>query len=794
VTGSWGYRPMKTSDYVFGAAALYEVDDYGPDYMRISGPWNQMPPEECNAVFNRFGTLLDEAFTFARRLGIKTCIGTETPLKIPAAVSRRLAATGKDPKDPAVIRELYEGMFARIKATHPLDYYWFWTPEGWTWSGAKQEQIDATLADVRLAIEAASNVKAPFKLATCGWVLGPPQDRALFDKVLPKEMAVSCINRQVGHAPVEPAFARVQGRPKWAIPWLEDDPALIIPQLWVGRMRKDAADALAYGCTGLMGIHWRTRILGPNVAALARAGWDQSSFNPRAGGRPPEPIVPAHEGPQGGKHARFPSNAIEGTDDDPLYQTVRYDVAAYRFDLPDGRYTVTLKFCEPYYTRPRQRVFGVKIQGQRVIDSLDLIAKAGRNKALDYTFRDVEVRNGWLLIEFVYQVEFPCIAAIAIEGPQATRKINCGGPAWKDYAADWPPAQGPGRSGRFLRCDDFYLDWARTQFGPEAAEQIAAIFTQIDGRLPRPAAWVRGPGGIRPDPRPWQEVRKQYAFVEQLARLAPRVRGAGNRQRFDYWLDQLRYLREVAHVNCLWHRYNQVVQQVKAEKDGARRRQLAKELALPARIELVRAVAEVHRLLLSTVSTPGGLGTVANWQQHILPDLLHKPGEELASLLGEPLPPEARPSREYSGPPRVFVPVVRTVLCAGEPLPIEAIVLGRPNSANSAISGSTRSEGPPHGSWQVTLYWRRLGTGEFAPVEMKHLARGVYQIELPPEVCKADLEYYVEACWIVRQGGRRTGPKAESNSASNEAHGACVLRFPPTAPRVNQTVVVVPTD
>jgi len=834
-TGSWGYRPAKTSHYVFGAAALYEVDDYGPDYMRIRGPWNQMKPEECNALFNRFGTLLKESFTFARQLGIKTCIGTETPLVVPSAVRERLAAAGKDPKDPAVVRELYEGMFARIKATHPLDYYWFWTPEGWTWSGVKQAQIDATLADLRLALEAARNVKAPFRLATCGWVLGPPQDRALFDKELPKEMAVSCINRQVGHAPVEPGFAQVEGRHQWAIPWLEDDPALIIPQLWVGRMRKDAADALAYGCTGLMGIHWRTRILGPNVAALARAGWDQASFNPELGGKLPQAAAQLPEGPDGGKHAQFPNNQIEATEDDALYQTVRYDVAAYRFDLPNGRYAVTLKFCEPHYTQSHQRVFGVKLQGKRVIDSLDLIAQVGRNKALDRTFNDVEVRDGRLVIEFVYQVEFPCIAAIAVEGDKATRKINCGGPAWGDYAADWPPSERAGASNRFLRCDDFYADWARTQFGPEAAREIAALFTRIDGHLPRPSTWVRGPGGIKPDPHPWQEVRVQYAFVEELQRLAPRVRGPGNRQRFDYWLNQLRYLREVGHVNCLWHQYNQIIQQVKAEKDEAARRRLARQRALPARVELVRAVAEVHRLLLSTVSTPGGLGTVTNWQQHLLPDLLEKPGAELAGLLGEPLPPEAQPARDYAGPPRLFVPVVRTILVEGEPLPIKAVVLGGPAAQKAVAGADARTSGvrgAERPAVQVTLHWRRLGSGEFAAEPMKHLARGVYQLDLPPEACKADLEYYVEARWAANPlaqtsdpaktsasppdsaktiaappGRAKTGGSSPGRTVADAAlsglegatarsakaagtHGL-MLRFPATAPRVNQTVVVV---
>ena len=322
---------------------------------------------------------------------------------VPDAVKKRLKAAGKDPADPAVVQHLYEGIFQRIIQTHPLDYYWFWTPETWTWQATKQPQIDATLADFRAAIAAAEKVHAPFTLATCDWVLGPVQDRALFDNVLPKRMPMNCINREVGHAPVEPGFAQVQRRPKWAIPWLEDDGAMIIPQLWAGRMRKDAADALAYGCTGLLGIHWRTRILGPNVAALAKAAWDQHGWNP-AHGQQTMPAAPRPpEGPEGGKIARFPTNRITGTDEAPLYQSVRYDVGAYCLDVPNGKYTVVLKFCEPHYGEVRKRVFGVKLQGQPVIDTLDIFRKVGKNKALDYTFKEIEVTDGRLTIEFLYQ-------------------------------------------------------------------------------------------------------------------------------------------------------------------------------------------------------------------------------------------------------------------------------------------------------------------------------------------------------------------------------------------------------
>ena len=74
------------------------------------------------------------------------------------AVQERLKSGGSDPSDPAVVQKIYEGMFRRIERTHPLDYYWFWTPEGWTWEGVDQRQVDATITDFRAAMEAAKEV------------------------------------------------------------------------------------------------------------------------------------------------------------------------------------------------------------------------------------------------------------------------------------------------------------------------------------------------------------------------------------------------------------------------------------------------------------------------------------------------------------------------------------------------------------------------------------------------------------------------------------------------------------
>jgi hypothetical protein len=742
--GNWGYAPKRTSDYSLGAAALFPRDDFGAECMGGFLPQPTTPADE-NELFNRAGDLLRDAFSHARRLEVKTCVGTETPLVVPKAVQERLKEQGKKPADLAVVKQLYEGIFRRAAQAYPLDYYWFWTPEGWTWDGTKQEQIAATTNDLAAAIAAYREVKPPFALATCGWVLGPQQDRALFDKILPKEIAVSCINRQVGNTPVDPGFAEVSGRRKWAIPWLEDDPGLTAPQLWAGRMRRDAYDARRYGCDGLMGIHWRTRVLGPTVAALAQAAWRQGGWAAEWYLR--HDSSPCASGPVGGTAADFPGHRIAGTPHERIYQTVRYNLAAYHLPVSNGLYTVTLQFCEPHYDAAGKRVFGVTLQGAPVIEKLDIFAQTGLDKALDYTFERVAVTNGWLDIGFTPIVEFPSIAGLVVQGVGASLKIDCGGAGGGGYSADWP--SGPAKA-TFPDTKDFYADWARHEFGPEIGAAAADIFARMDGLLPRPVDWVGGPGGIKPDLRSWREVRVDYAFVDELAALTPEVRGAGNRERFDWWLTTFRYLQSMAEVNCAWGRYNAAFTDVKSVKDATAQRQLAQTQLLPLRRELVRCVGELYDRLLATVSNPGELGTVMNWEQHNFPGLLVKPGEELAKLLGTPLPADAELRKNYRGPARLIVPTVRTSVASGEALKLTVLVL---------------AEQPPRA---LSVSWRPLGGGRYAQVAFTAVARGVHTATLP--AAEDDFEYFI-----------RLDPAA----------GQAVF-FPASSPAQNQTVVVEP--
>lgn len=748
------YMPTKTGDYLFGAAAMYDRDDYGNDCMRGKAPVPKTP-EEYSELFQSTGELLRNAFTFAHLLGVKTVMSTQGPLSIPPPVQDRLKAAGKDPADPAVVQQVYEGMFKRIMKTYPLDYYSLWTTEDWTWYGAPDKDVQAVVTDFRAAVAAAEKVKAPFTMLTSGCTMGPPQDPTLFDRVMPKSSPISGLNRAVGWSPIDPAFRRIKGRPKWVISWFEDDNAMTSPQLWVGRARKDAADALASGAVGLIGLHWRTRVLGPTASALAAAAWDQDSFNPAQNPNVRAPEARWPEGPEGGQRLRLANAPLIDHPEAPIYQSARVSAGvqplkAYRIDVPNGVYSVTLKFSELQFSEPGRRSFGVTLQGRTVIESVDLFARGGKNKPIDFTFNDIQVSDGRLVIGFDQQIGMVCISGIVLKGP-ITRKIRCGGDAWGDYQADWPnsPPQ-PSLMGRFLAAGDFYRDWARSQFGGEVAEAAAALFVKIDGRLPRTSDWVGGPGRIRPDTRPWADVAPEYAFVDELARLEPRVRGAGNRERFEYWLDTLRYLKASGQVNCTWARYNEAMKKVKAEKDATGQKRLALELALPIRKELVAQTTQLMKHLLATVSTTGEMGTVTNWENTNLRTLLIEPGLELAKIVGEALPADALPGKDYSGAPRLIVPRIRTSLVAGEPLRLTAMVLGaKPKEA--------------------AVYWRPLGAGRFNKAQLGHVARGVYSLVLPAGAIGSDLEYYIHIA--TDQGA--------------------TLQYPATAPTLNQSVVVV---
>ena len=106
---------------------------------------------------------------------------------------------------------------------------------------------------------------------------------------------------------------------------------------------------------------------------------------------------------------------IELTQDQPLYQTERYNLDAYLFDIPNGSYDVELHLAEIYpYACPGRRVFDVQIEGATVIDDLDLFAVAGAYIPVVRRF-GAAVSDGQLAVTFASSKSNAKINAIMVQ-------------------------------------------------------------------------------------------------------------------------------------------------------------------------------------------------------------------------------------------------------------------------------------------------------------------------------------------------------------------------------------------
>jgi hypothetical protein len=112
-----------------------------------------------------------------------------------------------------------------------------------------------------------------------------------------------------------------------------------------------------------------------------------------------------------------PATAISGTDTPALYNGQRYGSPSfsYLFAVPNGTYTVTLKFAEQYVTGSGMREFDIAINGTTVETNFDIYATAGAiNAAVDESFT-VSASSGSIQIDFTPgAIQNPKVDAIQI--------------------------------------------------------------------------------------------------------------------------------------------------------------------------------------------------------------------------------------------------------------------------------------------------------------------------------------------------------------------------------------------
>lgn len=108
------------------------------------------------------------------------------------------------------------------------------------------------------------------------------------------------------------------------------------------------------------------------------------------------------------------SNNILGSAEDPLYQTMRQGLEGYRFDLPDGDYELELRFVEPRFNQPGERVFTVAVNRELAIEQLDLVKEYGALRGVTCTIHARAEHHEGILLKFGAITDKPVLSAIRI--------------------------------------------------------------------------------------------------------------------------------------------------------------------------------------------------------------------------------------------------------------------------------------------------------------------------------------------------------------------------------------------
>jgi hypothetical protein len=126
-----------------------------------------------------------------------------------------------------------------------------------------------------------------------------------------------------------------------------------------------------------------------------------------------------HSGVQVQRH-----DPVAGTDDETLYQNERFGNFSYTIPVArNGRYTVTMRFCESWFGPERpasgggagERLFDISFNGRILLGNFDVFKEAGSLRALDKTFKGLEPSTqGKLIFSFVPRRQYAMVDAIEV--------------------------------------------------------------------------------------------------------------------------------------------------------------------------------------------------------------------------------------------------------------------------------------------------------------------------------------------------------------------------------------------
>jgi hypothetical protein len=276
-TNRWGYLPERTSRFGMGSADFFAEEVFGSEATTKA--------RSCWEAEELAQKLWGEAFQYAKQLGIRTGVGFE-PYQIPDEIYRAVPPeahySSPDSKTPGpridpesvAAKDILEARLARLLEAYPtVDYVWLWEDEGMSWASQKQN-VPLSVTPFKQAHDFLRRHAPEKRLVISGWG-GVVRHFAYFHKALPEDIIFSSLNDNLGWDPVSEEYGKLESRERWPIPWLEDDPAMWLPQFHVNRFVRDMDLAEQYGCQGLLGIHWRHRIMDTDAGFQAGYSWNK---------------------------------------------------------------------------------------------------------------------------------------------------------------------------------------------------------------------------------------------------------------------------------------------------------------------------------------------------------------------------------------------------------------------------------------------------------------------------------------------------------------------------------------
>lgn len=150
----------------------------------------------------------------------------------------------------------------------------------------------------------------------------------------------------------------------------------------------------------------------------------------------------ADRGWVGGSTART-TRPIAGTEADALFQTVRWQMSAYRLPVAAaGTYEVTLGFAESAFRARGARVFSVTAEGGSFVQDLDVYAAAGADTAHRIT-KVVAVRDGVLDLGFSATRDNAFVSTIEVR-PRELDPVQVPPAVGSQFHCMWSGASGYG--------------------------------------------------------------------------------------------------------------------------------------------------------------------------------------------------------------------------------------------------------------------------------------------------------------------------------------------------------------